>query len=154
MSLLTIVFSAVAVSASLILTINHLIPGNGYVFGNAEFFTAIAEVGIIVQVFLFSGTISSLLINSIAGLFIGTMLMAGRFFYGGKKVGWSWANRKNGKFGFSVTEIPPAITSETLPEFIANTFKSTAIVVWNMTLGIFNAFFTPKPELEPEMDHA
>lgn len=153
MSLLTIVFSAVAVSASLILTMKHLLP-SGWVFGNAEAFTAVAEVIIIGQVLLFSGTISSLLINSLAGLFIGSLLLLGRFFYGGKKISWSWTNRKNGKFGFSVTHIPPSITSETFPEFIANTIKSIATTVWNMTLGIFNVFFTPKPEPEPELDHA
>ena len=138
MAIGSILLGGAFLAASLVLTINHLIPFKGYVFGNAEVFTGVAEVLIIWQTIISAGSITALMMNSAAGLFIGIMLAFGRYLYGGKKLSWNWKDRSNGKAGFSTEIIDAKANLETLPEIIVSSFSFVFGGVITVLSGIWS----------------
>lgn len=126
MSLLMILFGAMALAVSSIQTIAHLAGSNAdYVFGNAHFFGILLEGMVLWTTIMSSGTISGLLINSVAGLMIYAILEFGKKWKGGKQVHWRWSLIRNGNYGFYTTDIAPTITLASFVKSIVNSIKNS-----------------------------
>lgn len=131
MGLFGMVLAATAMAAGFIASLAHLTPSNGaYVFGNAKITGVALEVIILLNTLLFAGTVSSMLINSFAGLMVYSMLELGLAIKGGKKLRWDSSKWRTKRLGFYTEEIAPTLTSETLAEVVFGglvSFKNGAI---------------------------
>lgn len=136
--LLTVLFGGMAVSLGLIQTLYHIGGGkSGYVFGNAKIFGVILEALVLWNTIMFAGTVTSLLINTVSGLFVYGILELGASIYGGKGIRWSWAQKGNGRLGFYTVEIAPTLTIEVFGQKII----SAVIGLKDFAVSLFRSLF-------------
>ena len=129
MSFLMIIFGAAAVAVGSVQTISHLAGGKAtYLFGNAHFFGVLLEGVVLWTTIMSAGTISGLLINTLAGLMIYGILELGAKIKGGKRICWKWELRSNGRLGFYTVDIKPTMNLKTfisgVKSFFMNTFDT------------------------------
>lgn len=134
----TILFGGMAVSLGLIQTVYHIGGGkSGYVFGNAKIFGIVLEALVLWNTIMFAGTVTSLLINTVSGLFVYGILELGASIYGGKGLRWSWAEKGNGRLGFYTVEVLPTLTMEVFGNKIISAVKGLKDFVTSLYYSVF-----------------
>jgi uncharacterized membrane protein len=147
MGLFGMVLAATAMAAGFIASLAHLTPSNGaYVFGNAKITGVVLEVIILLNTLLFAGTVSSMLINSFAGLIVYSMLELGLAIKGGKKLRWDKSKWKTRTLGFYTEDIAPSLTSETLAEIVFGSLVKLKNGVIKFGSKLFSLIFRSKTE--------
>jgi hypothetical protein len=114
------------------------IGGGKVLFGNAKIFGIAIEGYTVWTTFMTAGTVSGLLINTLAGLMAWGLLELGASIYGGKGLRWSWSEKGNGRLGFYTVEVLPTLTMETFGNKITSTIKGLKDFVVNLYHSVFS----------------
>ena len=134
--MLLTLFASTAVAIASLQLLSHF--GSGKIlFGNARLFGIAIEGYTFWTTMLTAGTVSGLLINTLAGLIAWGLLEVGAAMFGGTRVIWSWndVDLGNWKFGFSTKQIAPTLTLEVFASMIVSTFntvKTGAMRLFNL----------------------
>jgi hypothetical protein len=153
MSFFMIVLAGAAVAAGLIQTISHLSPGGAkYLWGNHKAFGIGLELMVLWTTIISAGTVSALLVNTLAGLFAWGLLALGAVIFGGTKICWSWdkVNLKQMELGFYTVDIIPTLTLSAFADLLVNGIKSFFSGMAILSAMVFERLFSA-PKVEPEI---
>lgn len=116
-----VILGSIAVGISFVQTITDM-PFSDYLLGNIGVTAFLLEVLILINLFLFSGTVASMVINAMAGI-IGIMIL--KFissWVDTKTITWDLEEIHNGKLGFNIVyrkaTMSVSILKEKFLEFI------------------------------------
>jgi hypothetical protein len=132
-------FASTAVAVGGLQLLSHL-GSTKYLWGNAKAFGIAIEGYTFFTTLLTAGTVSGLIINTMAGLIAWGFLELGSAIYGGTKVIWKYTDMDlmKFKFGFSTIEIKPTLTAESFAKWMKGMFSSIKSGILNMVSAFKN----------------
>lgn len=88
-----------------------------------------------------AGTVSGLLINTLAGLIAWGLLELGAAVFGGTRIIWKYSDVSfaNRSFGFSFIEVEPTLTAAIFAKWLKRTFSSFKTGVYEFLSGFKTA---------------
>lgn len=118
-------FGSMALAVGALQVLSH-IGGGKILFGNAKVFGIAIEGYTVWTTFMAAGTVSGLLMNTLAGLVAWGLLELGAAMFGGTRIIWNWKNVSfaNRSFGFSTREVLPTLNTILFAKWVKRTFSS------------------------------
>lgn len=128
--MLIMLFGSMALAVGALQVFSH-IGGGKILFGNAKVFGIAIEGYTLFTTFMTAGTVSGMLINTLAGLIAWGLLELGAAIFGGTKIIWKYSDVSfaNRSFGFSCIEVEPTLTAAIFAKWIKQKLGSFKAVV-------------------------